>query len=176
MRDNSFTSSLPKFGKALKDGGPMLSRCSKTPLNGTYEVMVQVGTPASFPHMGVGLPVAVHAIEPLGVGKATCDSQVLPADMPIVVLGATKAHSYVWITAPAWLFVVPNTAIVPLTVQSAPVGTTPWVVPPSLHIATIVSGPRYRGTERERGPEEPVDAFCTFVRGVITGLVVNGSL
>ena len=176
VRDNAFTSSLPKFGKALKDGGPLLSRCSKTPLNGTYEVMVQVGTPASFPHMGVGLPVAVHAIEPLGVGKATCDSQVLPADMLIVVQGATKAHSYVWITAPAWLFVVPNTGAVPLTVQSAPVGTTPWVVPPSLHIATIVSDLGTSAPNANGGPEEPIDASCTFARGVITGLVVNGSL
>jgi hypothetical protein len=176
VRDTAFTSSTPKWGKALKGTGPLLSHCSKTPLNGTYEVMVQVGTPTSLPHAGVGLPVSVHAIEPLGVGKATCASQLLPADSPIVVQGATKAHSYIWITAPAWLLVVPNPGAGPLTVQSAPVGTTPWVVPPSLHIATIVSDLGTAAPNANGGPEAPVDAFCTFARGVIRDLVVKGSL
>jgi hypothetical protein len=54
-------------------------------------------------------------------------------------------------------------------------GTTPWVVPPSLHIATIVSDLGTAAPNANGGPEAPVDAFCTFARGVITGLVVNGS-
>jgi hypothetical protein len=63
----------------------------------------------------------------------------------------------------------------PLTVQSAAMGTTPWVVPPSLHIATIVSDLGTAAPNANGGPEAPVDGFCTFARGVITGLVVNGS-
>ena len=176
VRDNSFTSSTPKWGKALKASGPLLSRCSSTALNGTYQVMAQVGAPTSMAGAGVGLPVSVHAIEPLGVGKATCDSQLLPAASTIVVQGATKAHNYLWITAPAWLLVVPNPGVSPLTVQSAPVGTTPWVVPPSLRITTIVSDLGTATPNANGGPEAPVDAICTFAHGIITGLVVNGTL
>jgi hypothetical protein len=151
--------------------------CPKTPLNGTYQVFVQVGTPVAT-HAEVGLPVVVHATAPLGVGKATCASQVLPADMPIVVDAATKADkTYVWITAPAWLLDVPLVgASSPLTVQSGPVGTTPWMVPPSLHIATVVSDLGVSGQNAYGQTEEPVVARCTFAHGVITAVVVTGTV
>jgi hypothetical protein len=181
-RDNSFTSSLPTWGKSLSRSGPTLTRCSKTPLTGTYEALVQVGAPTWSARFGERLPVAVHAVEPQGVGKAICVSQLLPGTMPIVVDGATAGDkSYVLITAPAWVL---NVLVIsagpgpgPLTVQSAPVGTTPWVVPASLHIATIVSD---LGTSAQNAvggnPESPVDAICTFAHGVITGFVVNGTV
>lgn len=180
-RDNSFTSSLPKWGKSLKQSGPTLTQCSKTPLTGTYEALAQVGAPTWSARLGEGLPVAVHAVGPNGVGPA-CVSQVLPGTMPIVVDGATAADkSYVLITAPAWLLdvlvIAAGAGPGPLTVQSAPVGTTPWVVPPSFHIATIVSD---LGTSAQNAyggnPESPVDAICTFEHGVITGFVVNGTV
>ncbi len=180
-RDNSFTSSQPKWGSSLKASGPFLAKCSKTPLTGAYEVLAQVGTPRWSARLGEGLPVAVHAIEPNAVGP-TCASQVLPSTMPIVVDGATAGDKrYVFITAPAWLLDVQVITAGPgpgaLTVQPAPVGTTPWVVPPSLDIATIVSD---LGTSAQNAyggqHEEPVGAVCTFEHGVITGFVVNGTV
>ncbi len=180
-RDNLFTSSQPKWGNSLKASGPFLPKCSKTPLTGVYEVLAQVGTPTWSARLGEGLPVAVHAIEPNAVGPI-CGSQILPGTMPIVVDGATaRDKSYVLITAPAWLLDVqvlsPGPGPGPLTVQSSPVGTTPWVVPASLHIATIVSD---LGTSAQNAyggqHEEPVAAVCTFEHGIITGLVVNGSV
>ncbi len=177
-RDNSVTSSSkPKWGKSLKSSGPTLTQCSKTPLTGTYEVLAQVGTPTWSARLGEGLPVAVHAVEPNAVG-GFCDSQVLPGTMPIVVNGATAGDkSYVLITAPAWLLDIPSFGFGPLTVQSAPVGTTPWVVPSSLHIATIVSDLGVSAQNAYGGnPESPVDAVCTFEHGVIIGFVVNGSV
>ena len=36
-RDNSFTSSPPKWGKSVKASGPRLALCPQTPLTGTYE-------------------------------------------------------------------------------------------------------------------------------------------
>ncbi len=125
--------------------------------------------------------MAVHAVGPNGVGP-TCASQVLPGTMPIVVDGATAADkSYVLITAPAWLLdvlvIAAGAGPGPLTVQSAPVGTTPWVVPPSFHIRTIVSD---LGTSAQNAyggnPESPVDGIRTFEHGVITGFVVNGTV
>ncbi|HTW08320.1 MAG TPA: hypothetical protein VME46_12465 [Acidimicrobiales bacterium] len=177
-RDNSFTSSSkPKWGKSLKSSGPRLTQCSKTPLTGTYEVLAQVGTPTWSARLGEGLPVAVHAVEANAVG-GICDSQVLPGTMPIVVNGATAGDkNYVLITAPAWLLDIPSFGSGPLTVRSAPVGTTPWVVPPSLHIATIVSDLGVSAQNAYGGnPESPVDAVCTFEHGVIVGFVVNGSV
>jgi hypothetical protein len=177
-RDNLFVS----HSVAPAPNAPTPSACPKTPLNGTYQVFVQVGTPVPThaEPSAFGLPVVVHAIAPLGVGKATCASQVLPADMPIVVDAATKADkTYVWITAPAWLLDVQVITAGPgpgaLTVQSAPVGTTPWMVPPSLHIATVVSD---LGVSGQNGgqTEEPVVARCTFAHGVITAVVVTGTV
>ena len=173
-RDNLFVShSVAQAPNAL-----MPSACPKTPLNGTYQVFVQVGTPVAT-HAEFGLPVVVHATAPFGVGKATCASQVLPADMPIVVDAATKADkTYLWITAPAWLLDVPvvGAGASPLTVQSGPVGTTPWMVPPSLHIATVVSDLGVSGQNADGQTEEPVAARCTFAHGVITALVVTGTV
>jgi hypothetical protein len=172
-RDNLFVS----HSVAQAPNAPMPSACPKTPLNGTYQVFVQVGTPVPT-HADPGLPVVVHAIAHLGVGKATCASQVLPADMPIVVDAATKADkTYVWITAPAWLLDVPPVGgSSPLTVQSGPVGTTPWMVPPSLHIATVVADLGVSGQNANGQTEEPVVALCTFAHGVITAVVVTGTV
>jgi hypothetical protein len=172
-RDNLFVS----HSVVPSPNAPTPSTCPKTPLNGTYQVFVQVGTPVAT-HADPDLPVVVHATAPLGVDKASCASQVLPADMPIVVDAATKADkSYVWITAPAWLLDVPSVgASSPLTVQSGPVGTTPWIVPPSLHISTIVSDLGVSGQDADGQTEEPVVARCTFAHGVITAAVVTGTV
>jgi hypothetical protein len=173
-RDNLFVSQIV----APAPNAPTPPACPKTPLSGTYQVFVQVGTPVAT-HAGFGLPVVVHATAPLGVGNATCASQVLPADMPIVVDAATKADkTYVWITAPAWLLDVPfvGAAASPLTVRSGPVGTTPWMVPPSLHISTVVSDLGVSGQNADGQTEEPVVARCTFAHGVITAVVVTGTV
>jgi hypothetical protein len=175
-RDNLFVS----HSVAPSPNAPTPSACPKTPLNGTYQFFVQVGTPVAT-HAGYaqfGLPVVVHAIGPHGMGKATCASQVLAADMPIVVDADTKGDkSDVWITAPAWLLDVPAVGgtLSPLTVQSGPAGTTPWMVPPSLHIATVVSN---LGVSGQNGgqTELPVAARCTFAHGAITAMVVTGTV
>ena len=172
-RDNLFVS----HSVAPAPHAPTPSACPKAPLNGTYQVFVQVGTPVAA-HAGLGLPVVVHAIAPLGVGKPTCASGVLPADMPIVVDAATKADkNYVWVTAPAWLLDVPFVGTSSaLTVQSGPLGTTPWMVPASLHIATVVSDLGISGQNADGQTEEPVAARCTFAHGIITAVVVTGTV